>query len=153
MDVFIDLLDGNDTILMWISLDVIANLTSVDIKNKFDGIFQKYYAFLSHKSMVTAAHVIDNSAVIAKSKPHFRNEIIDKLLNLEQAPYSRECRNILIGKAIRTLDSLVYQIDDRSKIISFVTSQLGNSRNATRAKAEKFLRNHTEQAEIVFNRP
>jgi hypothetical protein len=142
MDLFIDLLDGEDTILKWVALDVIANLTPVDSKNRFDEILERYYGYLSDESMITAAHVVDNSATIARSKAHFRAGIIDKLLGVEEAPYSEECRNILAGKVIVALESIFDLVEDKEKVLLFVASQRNNSRNATKAKAERFLRKH-----------
>ncbi|UCE38344.1 MAG: hypothetical protein JSW00_03655 [Thermoplasmata archaeon] len=139
MDFFIDLLDSENNILRWIALDVIASLTSVDNKNKFDDIFQRYYDFLSDESMVTAAHVIDNSGKIACAKPYLKNEVTNNLLRVENIPRNKECRNILLGKAILSFEKYFDQIEDKKKIITFVERQKSNPRNATKKKAEKFL--------------
>ena len=53
---------------------------------------------------------------------------------------TEECRNILIGKAIKAFEVYFDEIEDKDKIISFVKGQLNNTRNATRSKAEKFLK-------------
>lgn len=142
MDFFVDLLKSDNKIIMWNAMDIIANLTSVDPKNKFDKIFEKYYGLLSNESMVTAAHVIDNSGKIAKAKPAFQEKITDKLLELEEIPRDHECKNILLGKAILSFGEYFDQIQNKDEVIFFVKRQLNNPRNATKVKAEKFLKKY-----------
>ena len=143
MDFFTNLLDSKNKILRWIAIDVIGNLASVDSENKFYRIFEKYYSLLSDESMITIGHVIDNSGKIARAKQHLTQKITSKLLNLETIlkPYlTKECRNILLGKAILALGEYFDQIQNKDEVISFVKTQLNNNRNATKKKAESFLR-------------
>lgn len=144
MGFFIDLLDSENRILKWVAIDVIGNLTSVDSKNKFDKIFKKYYSFLSAESMITVGHVVDNSGKIAKARPHLTQRITSELLNIEKIPtkprLTQECKNILLGKAISAFGVYFDQIENKDTVISFVKRQLNNTRNATKVKAEKFLK-------------
>lgn len=140
MSFFIDLLENENNILRWITIDVIGNLSNVDTKKKFDEIFNKYYALLSNEGMVTVAHVVDNSGKIALAKPYLRDMITDNLLKLENIPRNEECKNILLGKAILSLGMFYDQADNKDEIISFVKRQLKNPRNSTKKKAEKFLK-------------
>ena len=66
LDFFITLLESDNNIIKWNAQDIIANLTSVDGELKFDQIFEKYYGALSVRSLITAAHVVENSAKIVK---------------------------------------------------------------------------------------
>ena len=144
MDFFINLLDSENKILKWNAIDVIGNLTSIDSKNKFDKIFKKYYSFLSTESMITIAHVVDNSGKIAKAKPHLTQKITSELLKIENIStkprLTQECKNILLGKAILAFGTYFNQIENKDNVISFVKRQLNNTRNATKVKAEKFLK-------------
>jgi len=140
MDFFVNLLESENNILKWTAIDIIGNLSSVDSKNEFDEIFEKFYDLLSDESMITAGHVIDNSAKIARAKPHLKNKITKKLLKVEKIQYkTTECRNILLGNVISSFGQYIDQVDNKEKIISLVKRQLKNPRRATRAKAEKFL--------------
>ena len=140
MGSFVSLLESENNILKWIAIDVIGSLSSVDSKNEFDEIFEKFYDLLSDESMITSGHVIDNSGKIARAKPHLQNKITEELLKVEKIQYkTSECRNILLGKVILAFSQYVDQVDDKEKIISLVKRQLKNSRKATRAKAEEFL--------------
>ena len=145
MDFFVDLLDSDNNILKWTAMDIVANLTPIDTRNKFDKILDKYYRLLSAKSMITIGHVIYNSGKIAKAKPHLTKRITDELLEIEnlptKPPITQECRNILIGKTILAFDNFFEQTENKADIISFVKRQLNNPRNATKLKAQKFLKN------------
>jgi len=141
MDFFINLLDSENNIIKWNAMDVIANLTFVDSKNKFDKIFDKYYGFLYEGNLITAGHVVDNSGKIAKAKPNLQSKITSELLKVEKIPLpTEECRNILLGKVILSFGQYIDQVKDKEEMISLAKVQLNNTRNATKKKAEKFLK-------------
>jgi len=143
IDFFIRLLDSDNNILKWNAIDIVANLTLVDSENIFNRHFAKYYSFISDESMITAAHVVDNSGNIALAKPELTGEITDELLQVERNTYqTTECRNILLGKVILAIEQYFDQIEDKDKVTTLIRRQLKNPRNATRAKAEKFLGKH-----------
>lgn len=144
VDFFITLLNHDNNIIKWNAMDILANLTRVDTKNKFNDVFSKYYSLLSDDAMVTVAHVVDNSGKIALAKPKLTEKITDELLKVEKLSLkprlTQECKNIIIGKTILAFSTYYNQIDDKEKIISFVTRQLNNTRKATKIKADKFLK-------------
>ena len=143
IDFFIELLDNDNKVIMWNAMDIIANLSAVDSQERIKEIFEKFYDFLSDESMITAGHVVDNSWKIAKAKPEYQNKITDKLLELEKIPRDGECRNILLGKAVLSFDKYFDEIQDKEEVISLVKRQLNNPRNATKIKAERFLRKYS----------
>ena len=140
-DFFEKLLDCENNIIKWNAMDVIANLSGVDSRNRFDKIFRKFYGMLYEGSLITAAHVVGNSWKIAKANPGLSSRITNELLKIEKIPLpTKECRNILKGHAILSFSEYFDQIKEKGKVISFVRKELKNSRNATRSKAEKFLK-------------
>jgi len=140
-DFFLQLIDGDDNILRWIAIDVIGNVSSVDTKNQINKkILQQLYDLLSDESMITAAHSISALGQIAVHKPRVRKEIAASLLRVEKIKRNPECRNILIGHTILALTEYADQLRDKKKVLTFARRALKNSRNATRKKAEKFLR-------------
>jgi len=145
MDFFIELMDNENQILKWNALDIIANLLEVDKNKKFEEIFDRYYAFITDEEMITAGHVVDNSGKIALAKPHLRYKITKHLLTVETTPRNQECKNILLGKAILSFHKYFDSAENKNEIISFVKRQLNNSRNATKKKAEKFLKKVEKQ--------
>lgn len=140
-DFFEKLLDSENNIIKWNAMDVIANLTRVDSRNRFDKIFRKFYGMLYEGSLITAAHVVGNSWKIAKAKPGLGSRITSELLKVEKIPLpTEECRNILKGHAILSFSEYFDQIKEKGKVKSFARRELKNTRNATRSKAEKFLK-------------
>ncbi len=145
MEFFVGLLESKNTILKWIAIDIIANLTAVDTENAFNRLFDKFYGYLYEGSLITAGHVVDGSGKIALSKPELQDQVTEKLLKVEEVPLpTAECRNILIGKTINAFGAYYEKIRDKGRVISFVKRQLNNSRNVTKIKAERFLKKFGE---------
>jgi len=151
IDFFVELLDSDKRILKWNALYIIANLTKVDVKNRFDDIFDKYYGLLDAEYMVTVANVVGNSGKIAKAKPHLTQKITNEFLRTEnlatKSHLTKECKNIIIGHAISAFELFFDQIENKDEVISFVERQLKNTRNATKLKAEKFLKKNRKRAQ------
>ena len=139
-DFFVKLLDDDNTFLRVIGATIIANLTRVDTKNKFEKIFNKYYSLLEDESMINAANIAGRSGIIARAKPHLQGKITNKLLDIDKTHHSSECKNIIKGKAILSFEEYIGEFKDKKKIIHFVRNELKNTRSATRKKAEKFLK-------------
>jgi hypothetical protein len=144
MDFFIGLLKHDNNIIKWNGQDVIANLTTVDKQDKFNKIFKKYYRGLYEVSMVTAAHVVDNSGAIAIAKPKLQTKITNELLNIDKTSHSSECKRILKGKAILSFQKYYEQVKNKEQILTFVKKQLKNRRPATKKKAEKFIKKYCD---------
>lgn len=139
---FIELLDSDNKVLLWNALDVLANLTRVDEDHEFDSIFNRYYGFLGDESMITAGHVVDNSPLIVANRPDLQNKITKRLLKINQTSRDAECGNILGGKVILAFEKYYDQIQDHEAVISFAQELLNSQRNATRTKAEEFLKKY-----------
>lgn len=143
-DFFINLLDSDNSILKWNAIDIMANLASVDVEGRFEEIFGKFYKLLQEGSLITAGHIVANSWKIVDAKPHLENRITEQLLKIENTKLpTEECINILIGHAILCFDKYFDRIQDKDEVITFVKRQMNNSRNATKTKAEKFLKKHS----------
>ncbi len=146
--VFEALLDSDNSFLKWGAIITIGNLAAVDEENKFEAIFKKYYAPIAGPAMVTAANTISSSAKIALAKPELTQAITREILKVEKAKYQRhgnlspECRNVAIGQAIDSFEKFFEQIDDKKAVITFVKSQLKNTRKQVAKKAERFIRKH-----------
>jgi hypothetical protein len=74
-------------------------------------------------------------------EPYLVDTIARHILEVERATYATpECRNVALGHAINSLDRLFPIIAGKRAIQLFVSRQMGNTRAATRKKAERFLR-------------
>jgi len=142
-DFFAGLLDSKNNFLQWGGIHVIANLATVDSKNRIERIFDKYFAPIAGPVLITAANVINGAAKIALAKPKLVERITTELLKVEKARYqTSECRNIALGHAIKSFDLFFEKIKNREPVVKLVKRQLENPRNATRKKAEAFLKRH-----------
>jgi hypothetical protein len=147
-DFFCSLLDHDNNFLKWGAIITVANLTVADAQQKFDAIFQKYFAPISGPAMVTAANIIGSSAKIARAKPALAGAITNEILKVEKAKFllkgrpSPECRNVAIGHAIDAFGLLYDQIVDKAGVLHFVERQLKNTRPQAARRAEKFIRKH-----------
>jgi hypothetical protein len=140
-DFFTGLLEGKDNILRWIAADVIGNLVAVDTENRVDDrLLARFVRLLADEVMITAAHSVENLGKIALHKPQLRQPITAALLKADSVSRHPECHNILAGKRIDAMARYVHLVEDAAPIVAFVRSQTNNSRNATRKKAEGFLK-------------
>ncbi|HEX9974112.1 MAG TPA: hypothetical protein VGD14_18730, partial [bacterium] len=58
---FVDLLDSEVTFFKWGTILIIANLTSVDLNDKFEKIFDKYFAPITGHVMIPASNIIGSA--------------------------------------------------------------------------------------------
>ena len=145
-----DLLEGDNKILQWEAIRIIANLARVDKENSVERILDRYLAPVCGPVLVTAANVIGGAATIAAAKPHLVARIASDILKVEHGRYqTTECRNVALGQAILALDSLVGQVAEPQPILEWVQRRVRNRRAATRRKAQWFLLRHAEQDVFV----
>jgi hypothetical protein len=143
IDLFIELFDSDNKFLKWGAISILANLATVDSKNKFEKIFAKYFAPIPGPVMITAANVVKGAAKIALTKPKLTEKITKELLKVEKAKYqTTECRNVILGHTIKSFDQFFDQIKNIEPVIRLIKKQLNNTRKATRKKAEEFVKKH-----------
>ncbi len=143
MDCFVGLLESGNNFLKWGAIRIIANLAVVDVENKFEKVFDRYFAPIPGPAMITAGNIVASAPKIAAAKPHLAERIVRELLKVEHARYqTAECRNVALGHVILALGQLCESLQDKTAVMALVRRQLENSRNATRIKAGKFLRKY-----------
>jgi len=140
---FAELLGGKYRILTWNATAILANLSSVDVDDRFESIFDKYFGLIEDGYMVTVANVVGNSGKIALAKPHLTEKIVDEILRVDGIPVtphlSEECRRVIAEKAIETFDSFCSQIKDRDRVLDFASNYLDSPRSSLRIIAGKFI--------------
>lgn len=142
-DFFVGLLDSDNNFLKWGAIITIANLTAVDSENKFEKIFDKYFAPIPGPELIPAGNVIGGAAKIALAKPQLADRITKEILKVEKAKYqTTECRNVALGHAINSFAQFFDQIEDKEPVIKLIKKQLNNTRNTTRKKADAFLKKY-----------
>ena len=140
---FVDMLDSKYRILTWNALAIISNLTRVDADKRFDAVFDKYYSFLGNEYMVTVANVVGNSGTIALAKPYLIPEITDELLKVRDVSLTphltEECKRVIAQQAIKTFDLFFDRVEQKDRVLSFVSEHVDSPRVKLRTAAEKFL--------------
>ncbi len=140
-DYFVRLLDSPNRILQWEAAFVLSHLARVDLENKFEPIFEKFFAPISGPVMITAANVVRAGAIVVRARPHWADRVAGEILRVARARYQTdECRNVAIGQAIDSLREFFGLIQNTAPMLRFVRRQLKNSRSSTRKKAEQFLK-------------
>jgi hypothetical protein len=141
IDTFVKLLDGQNNVLKWTAIIIIGNLARVDKEKKVDRLIGKLVGFLNAGKLITANNATMALAGIAVAKPQYQKQITRELLKVEHYDYDTdECRNIAIGKVIEAIGSYSDQLKDKKGVIGFARRQTGNTRNATKKKAEQLLK-------------
>ena len=139
-DFFVRLLDHDNKIFQWEGARVLSRLVRVDAEDRFEAIFDKYFAPVGGPIMITAANVIRGGALVALAKPRLAGRIAREIMKIARARYQTpECRNVAIGHAILALGELFDLLQNPAPVIRFVRNQTRNPRPATRKKAEQFL--------------
>lgn len=142
-DLFANYLNSDNNIIKLGGIKIISNLSIIDSKNKFDEIFDEFYSFISDPELTTAANVSKGSSIIAKAKPYLVEKITNQLLKVSQTKYkTEECKNILLGHIINSLDKMFNQLENKSSVLEFVERSTNNTWKGTKSKAEKFLQKH-----------
>lgn len=140
IDYFVELLDSENNILKWTAIDIIGFLSKVDEEKRIDKLMGKLFGLLTTGNMITANHAITLTD-IALAKPELQKKIMAELLKVEHYDYDTdECRNIALGQVILALGAFFRQIEDKKAVMEFVERQTKNTRNATKKKAEQFLK-------------
>ena len=80
-DYLADLLESDNHFHRYISINLIANLAKVDIKNKFENIFDSYFSNINGYRTMVAGQAALNAGKIAKAKPILQTKITNRLLN------------------------------------------------------------------------
>ncbi|MFB0522863.1 MAG: hypothetical protein ACETV1_03770, partial [Candidatus Bathyarchaeia archaeon] len=118
--------------------------SKVDVDERFDAVFDKYFSFLNDEYMVTVANVVGHSGEIALAKPYLVPKITNELLKVERISttlhLTEECNRVIIEKAIKSFDLFFDRIDCKDEVISFVESHLNSPRKTLRKEASKFLK-------------
>ncbi|NMC57250.1 MAG: hypothetical protein GYA50_08530 [Eubacteriaceae bacterium] len=149
-DRLVSLLDSDNNFILWGAIISISDVVCVDIDNKFEKIYEKYFSYLSSPTMITAANVVQNAYKIIWSKPGLEKDITKKLLNIENYTYyikgevSEECKNILFGHMLDCFDKYFETSAMKMEIVEFARKQVHNNRDSTAKKAEKFLKKHNK---------
>jgi hypothetical protein len=136
---FVGLLDSPNAYQRYIATYLIAGLTKADAENRFQKIFDKYFALLDDASVMVAAHVAGNAAGIVEVKPELEPRITNRLLSVEKTHHDPSRKQLINGYAIESFSKYYGQAREKRKILDFVRKQLKSKSPRTRKIAKQFL--------------
>ena len=139
-DYFVQFLDSDNTYHKLSAILLLANLTKVDKKNKFEKLLNRFYDLLNDKSFITAAYVAGASGKIARAKPKLQTRITNRLLNLDKTHHNPERRDLVKGAAIESFKEYYEEAKNKKKILDFVKGQLKSRSPKTKKTANEFIK-------------
>ena len=141
LDKFVSLLDNENNVIKWTSINIIGLLAKVDSDNKIDPLLSKLYKQLNCGKMITVNHIIECLINISLAKPEYKDKTVKELLKIQNYEYDTdECKNIIYGKILEAFDKIVENINKNKDAKVFVEEQSHNARNSVKKKAEKLLK-------------
>jgi hypothetical protein len=138
-DLFVELLLSGHTYRILSALVIIAHLTKVDRDNRFQDIFEDYYAILDGKTMVPAVYIASSSGIIARARPELEPEITRRLLNIDATHHEAGRKDLIKAGAIEAFDQYFEQATDKQGVVDFVRQQLSSSSPKARKAASESL--------------
>ena len=137
-DYLAGLLTSDNHYHRYIAINLIANLVKVDMENKFERDFDKYFENISGEKTMVAGQAAMNAGKIAMAKPNLQTKITIMLLKIDQIHQGKQTE-LMKAYAIAAFDDYFDDITDPEKIIGFVKAQLNSESPKTRKAAKEFL--------------
>jgi hypothetical protein len=138
-DFFEKLLNSDNHFHRYISINIIANLASVDNDDKFKEIFDIYFSNIESNRTMVAGQTALNSGKIAKEIPNLQPKITNILLNIDKIHQGKH-PELLKGYAIEAFNKYFKESEDKEKIIKFVKAQINSNSPKTKKLAKEFLK-------------
>jgi len=135
---FEKMLESKNAFHQCCAIDIIANLTSSDPENKFEGIFEKYYDIFKSEKTIPSAYLARNSGKIALARPDLREKITEKLLSIDKIHEGKQIE-LIKSHVIDSLNQYFEFAVHKEDIIEFVKHQLNSKSPKTRKAAQIFL--------------
>jgi hypothetical protein len=120
-DKFVSLLDHENSYHRNYAMQIIANLTKVDIQNRFELIIDKYYKQLSDVKFLTRRYCLLNSREIIVSKPLLCDTIINKLIgSIRTSDNSEKQQNLIISDFVDLIPDIAVFIKEKDVVTEFL---------------------------------
>lgn len=138
-DYFVKFLESDNTYHKLSAIHLLANLTKVDTRGKFEKMFNRFYGLLDDKSFITAAYLAGASGRIAKAKPKLQTKITNRLLSIDKTHHEPERIDLVKGYIIESFKEYFKESKNKKKIIEFVKKQLESKSPKTQKIAKDFI--------------
>jgi hypothetical protein len=146
------MLDTGKNIIVWAGIELLGSLIKVDKNRRIKSQLPRLYTYLNTGRMITANHAVAALSEIAKVEVELQDKIIEEILKTQEYKYdTEECKNIVYGNIIKGMETCYPTIKNektKKEVVEFIRKQEENKRNATKKKAEGFMKRYTKQENI-----
>jgi hypothetical protein len=144
-DYLANLLNSDNQSHRYISINLLANLAKIDVKNKFETIFDEYFSNIAGERTMVAGQAALNSGKIAKAKPKLQPKITNRLLNIEKTHQGKQIE-LIKAYVIEAFNEYFEESLDKNQILDFVRAQLESKSPKTRKVAKEFLKGKLQKS-------
>ena len=137
-DYFAAFLDSDNHYHRYMSINILSNLAMVDVENKFEKIFDKYFGNIEGDRTMGAGQAVLNSGKIVIAKPYLQTKITDRLLNIGKTHQGKQTE-LIKAYAIEAFNQFFNESSNKNIILDFVKAQSESTSPKTRKLAKKFL--------------
>jgi hypothetical protein len=133
---------GADT--KYIGIYLLAELTSVDTDNKFQRLFDKFYALLDDNSIIPASHAALTSGRISRHLPSLAGKITERLLAIDETHHKAPRRELIKSYVIQAIEEYFESLSRKQMrlVMEFVSRQQKSPSPKTAKIACQFLKTH-----------
>ena len=139
-DYFFKLTKSENAFHRTIGINIIANLTKVDKKNKFEDIFDRYFSMIDDKSVMVTRNLVLSSNKIMENKPYLIQKITEKLLGIDTTHHDPIHSALIWGDIVEVLGNHYKKSKKKEKIIEFAKKQVNSASPSTVKRAKAFLK-------------
>ena len=137
-DFFINHLRSDNNYHKMSAILIIANLASIDTKNRFEKVFDEFYDNLKSKKTIVPIYIVKSSGKIVNFKPHLEEKITKLLLDIENIHPGKQI-DLVKSSVIESFSEFYESSQKKDEILCFVKNQLDSKSPKTRKTAKEFL--------------
>ncbi len=140
------LLKSKNTFIRLGNIVTCANLAVLNSDKILELLKEDYFPFLYSTNIAEFGNAVKGIPKIVSVFPALEEKLIPPLFEVNERVFihkgtpSEECRNVAAGKAIDVFTKICKNSPYRQKMLSFAESNLTNTRNSTKRKAERFVK-------------
>jgi hypothetical protein len=139
-DKLVDMMESKNSFHRMSAVNHLAGLAEVDTENKFENIFDAYYALLDDPSVIVAIYVAQASGKIAAAKSDLAVNITNRLLDIDKTHHLPSRKALIKAGIIESFDNYISRYPGKAAMLDFVKKQIESDSPKTRNLAKAFLK-------------
>jgi hypothetical protein len=138
-DRFIGLMRSGNAFFRSIALRLVANLTGADEERQFEDLFDEYFGLLDDEKVMVARYLVQSASQIARRKPHLREKIAEKLLDIDRTHHTEGRKALIKADAVEFFETFFEELPDEERMLAFAEGMITCSSPKARKAAKTFL--------------